>query len=182
MDPYNAIQLHKSKFVNSSIQEIHITRQSGIIIRDLFKKLKQGELDIQKVPDITFVGEKGNDAYGLMKEFFTLLMNELTSMWCLREQMITCSQWSARSSTKVGTSDMWDNWLPCQCSMVVLAWWGFQVVLQCSSLQMMRRLQVVISQLKMSLTTAYRRLLWRFEIFFSKGILFYEEDRTGGSC
>ena len=78
MDPYNAIQLHKSKFVNSSIQEIHITRQSGIIIWDLFKKLKQGELDIQKVPDITFVGKKGNDAYGLMKEFFTLLMNALT--------------------------------------------------------------------------------------------------------
>lgn len=80
MDPYNAIQLHKSKCVNSSIQEIHITRQSGIIIRDLFKKLKQAELDIQKVPDITFVGEKGNDAYGLMKEFFALLMNELTGM------------------------------------------------------------------------------------------------------
>ena len=79
MDPYNAIQLHKSKFVNSSMQEIHINRQSGIIIRDLFKKLKRGELDIRKVPDITFVGEEGIDAYGLTKEFFTLLMNALTS-------------------------------------------------------------------------------------------------------
>ena len=53
-DPYDAIKVHKSKVLNASNQKIFINRQSGTILRDLFKKLKQGELDVKKVPDITY--------------------------------------------------------------------------------------------------------------------------------
>ena len=60
-------------------QEILINRQCGIMLRDLFKKFKRGDLDIKKVPDVTFIGEEGIDAEGLTKEFFTLVMNALTS-------------------------------------------------------------------------------------------------------
>ena len=34
---------------------------------------------MKKVPDVTFIGDEGIDAEGLTKEFFTLVMNALTS-------------------------------------------------------------------------------------------------------
>ena len=78
LDPYDAIKLHKSRVLSLGTQEILINRQCGIMLRDLFKKFKRGDLDI-KVPDVTFIGEEGIDAEGLIKEFFTLVMNALTS-------------------------------------------------------------------------------------------------------
>ena len=65
--------------LNASNQGIYIDRNSGIILRDLFKMLKRGQLDIKKVPDVTVIGEEGIDAEGLTKEFFTLVMVALTS-------------------------------------------------------------------------------------------------------
>ncbi|CAH3135022.1 unnamed protein product [Porites lobata] len=79
LDPYDAIKLHKSRVLSLGTQEILINRQCGIMLRDLFKKFKRGDLDIKKVPDVTFIGEEGIDAEGLSKEFFTLVMNALTS-------------------------------------------------------------------------------------------------------
>ena len=64
--------------LNASNQGIYIDRNSGIILRDLFKMLKRGQLDIKKVPDVTFIKEEGIDAEGLTKEFFTLVMDALT--------------------------------------------------------------------------------------------------------
>ena len=49
------------------------------MLRDFFKKFKRSDLDIKKVPDVTFIGDEGIDAEGLTKEFFTLVMNALTS-------------------------------------------------------------------------------------------------------
>ena len=49
------------------------------MLQDFFKKFKRGHLDIKKVPDVTFFSDEGIDAEGLTKEFFTLLMNALTS-------------------------------------------------------------------------------------------------------
>ena len=54
-----------------------INRRSSGIMRDIFKMLKRGELDILKVPDINFVGEEGIDAEGLTKEFCALMMTNL---------------------------------------------------------------------------------------------------------
>ncbi|XP_044167225.1 E3 ubiquitin-protein ligase UPL2-like isoform X1 [Acropora millepora] len=78
MAPHDALQLHKRKVVNSSSQSILINRNSQLIIRDLFKKLKRKELDVAKVPDITFIGEEGIDADGLTKEFFALVTRALS--------------------------------------------------------------------------------------------------------
>ena len=72
MAPHEALQLLKRKVVNSSSQSILINRNSQIIIRDLFKKLKHKELDVAKVPDVTFIGEEGIDADSLTKQFFAL--------------------------------------------------------------------------------------------------------------
>lgn len=79
LDPYDSSKVHKSKVVIPCNQDISIDRQSGIVLRDLFKKLKRGVLDTRKVPDKTFVGEEGIDADGLTKEFFTLIMSALAS-------------------------------------------------------------------------------------------------------
>ena len=64
LDPYDAIKLHKSRVLSLGTQEILINRQCGIMLRDLFKKFKRGDLDIKKVPDVTFIGEEGIDAEG----------------------------------------------------------------------------------------------------------------------
>ena len=79
LDPYDAINLHKSRVLSLGTQEILINCQCGIMLRDLFKKLKRGDLDIKKVPDVTFISEEGIDAEGFTKEFFTLVMNASTS-------------------------------------------------------------------------------------------------------
>ena len=58
---------------HSKIQEIHINRNSESILRDVFKKMKRGEVDAKALVDITFIEEEGIDAEGLTKEFFPLL-------------------------------------------------------------------------------------------------------------
>ena len=77
LDPYDALKMHKSKAVIPCSQDISIDCQSGIVLRDLFKKLKRGMLDTREVPDVTFVGEEGIGAEGLTKEFSSLVMNAL---------------------------------------------------------------------------------------------------------
>lgn len=77
LDPYDALKVHKSKFVIQYNQDISVDRQSRIVLGHLFKKLKQGMLDTRKVPDVTFVREEGIDAEGLTNEFFSLVMNAL---------------------------------------------------------------------------------------------------------
>ena len=78
MSPLEALEFHKRRVVKSSSQDIFIIWNSSTFMRDLFKKLKRGELDIAKVPDITFIGEPGIDADGLTKEFFVLVTHALS--------------------------------------------------------------------------------------------------------
>lgn len=49
LDPYDALKVHKSKFVIQYNQDISVDRQSRIVLGHLFKKLKQGMLDTRKV-------------------------------------------------------------------------------------------------------------------------------------
>ena len=66
VDPQTALQLHKQQVLDfSHKQEIYVDRHSRTFIRDLFNKFKRGDLDVRKVPDITFIGEEGIDAEGL---------------------------------------------------------------------------------------------------------------------
>ena len=62
---------------STSIQDLHVDRNSCTIVRDLFKKLKRKEIETKKIPDVTFIGEDGIDAEGLTKEFFSIVMNSL---------------------------------------------------------------------------------------------------------
>ena len=60
-------------------QDIYIDHQSGIVLSNLFKKLKRGVLDTRNVSDVKVEGEEGIDADGLTKEFFALIMNTLAT-------------------------------------------------------------------------------------------------------
>lgn len=124
LDPYDALKVHKSKVVIPCNQDISIARQSGIVLRDLFKKLKRGVLDTRKVPDITFVGEEGIDAAGLTKEFFTLIMSALASGkggYILFEgKLITWFPLTVKNFIKVAFSSMLASLLACQYSTVML--------------------------------------------------------------
>ena len=74
ISPTDALNKHKLIVLNSSkVQEIYINRNSDSILRDVFKKMKRGEVDAKAMVDITFIGEEGIDAEGLTKEFFPLL-------------------------------------------------------------------------------------------------------------
>ena len=104
--------MHKQRnIISGSYQDLQVTCHSETIIRDLFNKIKRGELHIRKAPDVTFVGEVGIDAHGLTKEFFYLVMNcqdmvkEDTSY--LKANRITLFLSFVRSSTKVDTFVTW---------------------------------------------------------------------------
>ena len=50
-----------------------VERSSNSFIRDLVKEYKRCSIDIQKVPDVEFIGEEGIDANGLAREFCHLI-------------------------------------------------------------------------------------------------------------
>ncbi|XP_029213343.2 uncharacterized protein LOC114976945 isoform X2 [Acropora millepora] len=76
MKPQEAIRMHRQRnIISGSYQDLQVNCHSETIIRDLFNKIKRGELHIRKAPDVTFAGEVGIDAHGLTKEFFYLVMN-----------------------------------------------------------------------------------------------------------
>ena len=80
ISPTDALNKHQLIVLNQSkMQEIHINRNSESILRDVFKKMKHGEVDAKAMVDITFIGEEGIDAEGLTKEFFSIVMNSLKS-------------------------------------------------------------------------------------------------------
>ncbi len=63
--------------VSSNRPELIIDRKSPSLIRNLFKKLKRGELQLCEQPDVTFVGEEGIDATGLTKELAYMIVEGL---------------------------------------------------------------------------------------------------------
>ena len=63
--------------VSSNRPELIIDRKSPLLIRNLFKKLKRGELQLCEQPDVSFVGEEGIDATGLTKELAYMIVDGL---------------------------------------------------------------------------------------------------------
>ena len=54
ISPSDALNKHKLIVLNhSKMQEIHINRNSESILRDVFKKMKRGEVDAKVMVDIT---------------------------------------------------------------------------------------------------------------------------------
>lgn len=79
--PDKSLARYQAKMVSHSPrrQLITVQRSSNNIIRDVLKEYKRGSFDIQKVPDVEFIGEEGIDAKGLTREFSHIIMS------CLRE-------------------------------------------------------------------------------------------------
>ena len=79
--PDKSLARYQAKMVSHSPrrQLITVQRSSNNIIRDVLKEYKRGSFDIQKVPDVEFIGEEGIDAKGLTREFSHIMMS------CLRE-------------------------------------------------------------------------------------------------
>jgi hypothetical protein len=77
MNATDALARHKLSVLDNACQEVFVNRSSDSILRDVFKKLKRGEIEVTKMFDVTFIGEEGIDARGLTKEFFTIMMNSL---------------------------------------------------------------------------------------------------------
>lgn len=79
--PDKSLPRYQAKMVsdNPRRQLITVQRSPNNIIRDVLKEYKRGSLDIQKVPDVEFIGEEGIDAKGLTREFSHIMMS------CLRE-------------------------------------------------------------------------------------------------
>lgn len=79
--PDKSLARYQAKMVSHSPrrQLITVQRSSNNIIRDVLKEYKRGSFDIQKVPDVEFIGEEGIDAKGLTREFSHITMS------CLRE-------------------------------------------------------------------------------------------------
>ena len=86
----------------------------------------RGDLDIKKVPDVTFVSDEGIDAGGFTKEFFTSVMNASTSG---NGGYMTFEGGSDNLVPVISeeyyqsghTSHSWDSFLSCQCSKVAWA-------------------------------------------------------------
>ena len=57
--------------------ELIIDRKSPSLIRNLFKKIKRGELQFCEEPDVTFIGEEGINAKGLTKELAYMIVDGL---------------------------------------------------------------------------------------------------------
>lgn len=160
MKPQEPFRMHRQRnIISGSYQDLQVNCHSETIIRDLFNKIKRGELHIRKAPDVTFAGEVGIDAHGLTKEFFYLVMNcqdmvkEDTSY--LKANRITLFLSFARSSTKVDTFVTWACKLQWACYMVNELLLVFPVLSQLTWWQMTSLLQVPIYH-------KYRRCTWLF--------------------
>lgn len=60
-------------------QNMMVDRQSGLVVKDLFKMLKRGEIDIRRQLDVEFLNEDGLDASGLTKEYLNLVMDSMAT-------------------------------------------------------------------------------------------------------
>lgn len=80
-DPFNAMEMFRAKILkpNLSRQNVSVDRKSGMIVRDLFKMMKRGEMDIRRQLDVEFLNEDGLDASGLTKEYLNLIMDSVAT-------------------------------------------------------------------------------------------------------
>lgn len=60
-------------------QTVIVNCQSGLVVRDFFKLIKRGEIDIRRELDVEFFNEDGIDANGLTKEYLNLVMTGMAT-------------------------------------------------------------------------------------------------------
>ena len=56
-----------------------VDRQTGMIVKDLFKMMKEGERHIRRQLDVEFLNEDGLDPSGLSKEYLNLVMDSMAT-------------------------------------------------------------------------------------------------------
>ena len=68
-DPITAMDVFRRKILIRELlrQIIRMQRQSPLLVRELFKMMKRGEIDIRRELDIEFVDEDGIDGKGLTR-------------------------------------------------------------------------------------------------------------------
>ena len=78
-DPVIAMDQLRMKILKPELprQFIRVERQSPTLVRDLFKMMKRGDIDIRRELDIEFVNEDGIDAKGLTKEYLNLVLQSM---------------------------------------------------------------------------------------------------------
>lgn len=100
--PDKSLARYQAKMVSHSPrrQLITVQRSSNNIIRDVLKEYKRGSFDIQKVPDVEFIGEEGIDAKGLTRQFSHIMMSCLREgkggIAFLRERWTICCQFTVQ--------------------------------------------------------------------------------------
>ena len=80
-DPITAMDLFRSKILRSELPRhliIRVQRKSPLLVRELFKVMKRGEIDNRRELDIKFVDEDGIDAKGLTREYLNLVLQSVT--------------------------------------------------------------------------------------------------------
>lgn len=60
-------------------QNVSVDRKSGMIVKDLFKMMKRGEMDIRRQLHVEFLNEDGLDPSGLSKEHLNLVMDSMAT-------------------------------------------------------------------------------------------------------
>lgn len=75
------MEMFQAKILKPNLprQNMMVDRQSGLVVKDLFKMLKRGEIDIRRQLDVEFLNEDGLDASGLTKEYLNLVMDSMAT-------------------------------------------------------------------------------------------------------
>lgn len=80
-NPFAAMNMFRNQILKRHLprQIVCVDRQSGLVVKDFFKMLKRGEVDVRRELDIEFLNEEGIDASGLTKEYLNLLMTGMAN-------------------------------------------------------------------------------------------------------
>lgn len=80
-NPFAAMNMFRNQILKRHLprQIVCVDRQSGLVVKDFFKMLKRGEVDVRRELDVEFLNEEGINASGLTKEYLNLLMTGMAN-------------------------------------------------------------------------------------------------------
>lgn len=80
-NPFAAMNMFRNRMLKRQLPRhiMHVDRQSGLVVKEFFKMMKRGEVDIRRELDVEFLNEEGIDTSGLTKEYLNLLMTSMAN-------------------------------------------------------------------------------------------------------
>ncbi|KAL9977187.1 hypothetical protein ACROYT_G014565 [Oculina patagonica] len=80
-NPFAAMNMFRNQILKRHLprQTMHVDRQSRLVVKEFFKMMKRGEVDVRRELDVEFLNEEGIDASGLTKEYLNLLMTGMAN-------------------------------------------------------------------------------------------------------